>query len=59
MGGDPPYAVDAFGVYRAYDELAAVPVRDVTDKLRAGYGGAVDGDLVGAAVQQARRVFER
>ena len=54
-----PEAVRArFRVDRHHDELPAVLGGDLADELRPGDGGAVQGDLVGPGVQQARRVVQ-
>ena len=54
-----PEAVRArFRVDRHDDELPAVLGRNLADEFRSGDGGAVQGDLVGPGVQQARRVVQ-
>ena len=56
---DAPYAVKAFGVDGADNELAAVAVGDVADEPGVGDCGAVDGYLVRSAVQKTRRIVKR
>ena len=54
-----PEAVRArFCIDCHHDELPAVLGSDLADEVRAGDGGAVQGDLVGSGVQQARRVVQ-
>ena len=59
VGGDAPAAVDSSGVDGHRDELRAVLRRYGVDERGIGHGGAVDGDLVGAGVQEPSGVVDR